>query len=783
MTMVRREEKQRPSGNHWPGLGMRLAAAAVAGLFATGSRAPAGMRALPHPFILWTPDEAAAIRKRLEADPAAKAQLERMTKMENAGKASNPTMLNLFKAIVLGDAKAAEREKAELLKFIGTVPEPMTWPPEKQKDFVWNVGMPSAGDRHMRDERTLFTLRYDALYGQLTPDERKGIQDAFRAYIRFHLDGHKPWHPDFRYDRTSWLPNMHWPRTIGTHLMAVALKDEKLIEAMFHSTGGWKWFFDEYITDGRFYNEEFGKYYSNIGTMLLWCESLEKLGLGQYGYGYTGRGGASMRSFLEMKMWAGLPRLECPGGMPQYPIVTMGDAGTSPIVNGYGADGKGGDPWWSNSHMNGPLPKMRDPLWWEMGHRRWPDAHFDYFLAQMRAPGEEVYLPSLYFGLGPIDPKKVTPPPVRSYVARERGFALLRAEESPAYWESPKPAVALQFAMRYVHYVHDCFTLLDYVAFNAPIYCRMGGVKRGYAGGDPWRDHVRGMCGVVVDGLQAKPVDDGNSGTPNHRIREQFAPPAKFVAARARGVYPDVDMERALVLTSEYLGDFFWLASDRSRVYDWQVLSPGAIEGIGATPWRPAGEDAAKPHLLPLAAMDPADKPWGATILQPGPRGVGVRVSMLGGHNTRVLASRPPGLADGEPGTSLLATRTCPTTLFAALHEPFAGGLGRHRIERFEPIAQNGRGIAVAVSGKEGLNDRILLCYGDKPDQPLTLASGGESFTFRDFAFIRITPDKVDAHGALTAFELRVPGRPKLMLNGQVAGATLSGGILAYRAK
>ncbi len=770
---------------------MKCSPAAV--LLLASMPAFAAMRDVPHPFLLWTKDEAAALRKRIESDPIAQKQYARMLKME-AGRGGNATMLNLFKHLVLGDAKAGEKEKAELLKFIGTKPEPMSWPPEQQKDFVWNKGMPSAGDRHMRDERTLFTLRYDALYDQLSPDERKGVEDAFRAYIKFHLDGHKPWHPDFRYDRTSWLPNMHWPRAIGTHLMAVALKDEKLIAAMFNATGGWKWYFDGYVTDGRFYNEEFGKYYSNIGTMLLWCESLEKLGLGHYGYGYTGKGGATMRSFLEMKTWAGLPRVERAGGMPQYPIVTMGDAGTSPIVNGYNADGKGGDAWWSNAHMNGPLPKMRDPLWWEVGHRRWPEAHFDYFLAQMRAPGEDAYLPSLYFGLGPIDPKKATPPPVKSYVARERGFALLRAEESPAYWESPKPAVALQFAMRYVHYVHDCFTLLDYVAFNAPIYCRMGGTTRGYAGSDPWRDHVRGMCGVVVDGLQAQPVDDGNAGTKNHRIREHFSPPAKFVAVRARGVYPDVDMERALALTSEYLFDLFWVWSDKRRVYDWQVLSPGAVVGLGAAPWKPAVQietdkvqtmDFNKPHLSAVHVMlrsDP-DDPWSATILRPGARGVGVRVSMLGGANTLLLASRPPGLSEQEPGVSLLASRSRSKTAFVALHEPFAGGAGRHRVEKFERIAQNDQGVAVAIAGKEGLDDRILLRYGDEADKPLTLEGEGESFTFSDYAFIRIGPDKVEAHGALTAMKLRVGGSPKLLLNGKEAPASAAGGILSFQAK
>ena len=62
----------------------------------------------------------------------------------------------------------------------------------------------------------------------------------------------------------------------------------------------------------------------------------------------------------------------------------------------------------------------------------------------------------------------VSPPPASSYVARERGFALLRAEESPAYWESPAPAVAFQLATYYVHYAHDAFSLLGFHAFNRP---------------------------------------------------------------------------------------------------------------------------------------------------------------------------------------------------------------------------------------------------------------------------------------------------------------------------
>jgi hypothetical protein len=667
--------------------------------------------------------------------------------------------------------------------------EPQGLPPPG-KELTWNRGMPSSGDKHMRDEQTLHALRYDVLFDILTPEERKGVEDAFRNYIAFHLSGHKPWHPDFRYDRTSWLPNMHWPRAIGTHVMAAALGDEKLIAAMFHAEGGWKWFFDSYIADGRFYMEEFCKYYSNIGTMLMWCEALERLGLSKYGYGYTGAGGANMKEYLQMLIYLGFPRLDSPAGTPTYPAVTMGDAGNTELVTGYSADGKGGNRIWSTAHMNGPMPKTQVPQWFEVGQKRWPDVGFDYFLAQLRRPGEDRYWPDLVFGhgLGPIAPAKVKPPPAPSYVAPERGFAMLRADESPAYWEGPGPAVALQFGMYYVHYVHDCFTLLGYVAKNRKIYWRMGRPpgRTGYAGGDPWCDHGRGQSTAVVDGLRAQPCDDGNHGCAGQRIRHRFAAPLKFVACRARGIFPDVDQERALFLTDEYLLDVFRLASEKPRVYDWQVLALGGLAGLDAAPWKPAAEykgdlDVNKPFLSDIRVMEPGDGPWSADVVQTeAARGVGVRVRMLGEPGTAVLGSTPPGIQPGA-GSSLLVTRRAPATVFAALHEPFEGGAAKAPATAFERIAQDGGGLAVRIVGKSGpVNDRVGLRWGEGVDQPLTLAGGGERFTFADHLFVRIGPDKVEAVGDLRAMKVRVEGRPHLVLNGKDAPARVEAGCLEY---
>ncbi len=801
-----------------------LAAAGVCLLVALAGGAET--KRVPHPFILWTDAEAAAIRRRVETDPAARKQLERTLSVSHH-KGGRPTVIDLFRAQVQGEESAAG--KGDLLGFIGRKPEPLTWDVDPAK-LQWNVGMPSAGDRHMRDEQTENVLRYDLLYDELTPAQRGGIERAFRTYIQFHLDGHPPRHPAFAYDRTSWLPNMHWPRPIGTHLMALVMQDQGLIEKMFRAEGGWKWYFDEYVADHGFYMEEFGKVYSNIGSMIFWCEGLEELGLDRYGYGYVGRNGATFKSFLKANtLDITYPRTDWGGGMPSYGRVTMGDAkghaiNGAPvqhaIVAGYLADGRGGHLWASSSHMNGPMSKFREPFWFEAAHARWPDEGFDYFLAAFRKPGEETYYPTLLFNLEPVDPAKVKPPaPYPSFVARQRGFAMLKADHSPAYWESWKPAVALQFARYYVHYVHDCFSLLGYHAYNAPIYLNAGGSGSGYAGGNAWKDSVRGHSGVLVDNLQAQPVARKDDGTVGHAYREdlEMAGGGRFVAVRAAGVYPDVDMERALLLTDDYLFDVFWLDSARggqARLYDWQVQSPCSLKASGT--WRPTDELSGgalyngskfegkaangKQDPVNLHKRDVGGDDWDVTLAYESrtddpaddpvlggftKRGVGVKVHLLGEDGTTAYVGNPPGAKGRASASVVIVRRRTPDTVFVALHDPFDGG--EPHVRSFERIARDGRGVAVRVVGEreEGgpIDDRILVRYGDGAAESMTLAGGGESFTFADHALVRISGDRVDVGGDLRAMKLKVGGRPRLVVNGKPAEATVSGGTLTYRAE
>jgi hypothetical protein len=169
-------------------------------------------------------------------------------------------------------------------------------------------------------------------------------------------------------------------------------------------------------------------------------------------------------------------------------------------------------------------------------------------------------------------------------------------------------------------------------------------------------------------------------------------------------------------------------------------------------------------------------------------RGVGVRVSMLPEPDTTVFAGKPPyGGKRGKDrmpetgGATLIVRRKTEDTTFVALHEPFEGGPAKAPTTRFQRIAQDpAKGLAVRVTGDGPVNDRVLMQLGDDLSQPVTLAGGGESFTFQDYGFIRVSKASVQVWGNVSAMTLKVDGSPKLLVNGQAVPATVQDGVLSY---
>ena len=78
----------------------------------------AEMKQAEHPFMLWTRQEAAAIRQRIQTEPWARAQYEAMLREKGLGQ----TFRNLFRLVVMGDESVVEGEKKYLLSLAGNDP-------------------------------------------------------------------------------------------------------------------------------------------------------------------------------------------------------------------------------------------------------------------------------------------------------------------------------------------------------------------------------------------------------------------------------------------------------------------------------------------------------------------------------------------------------------------------------------------------------------------------------------------------------------------------------------
>jgi len=765
------------------------------------------------PFVLWNKHDIAQIRRLIETEPWAKAVYQQHLQKGDP-RDREADIFEILQFAVMNDQQAGARMKAKLLDMVRSP-------------------VPQGGAQEFN------VVRYDMLYDQLTEGERREVEQCFRKYIEMSIftnavfdksifnDSRNYSRYDARkYTRSNWLPNIIWPRKVSANLMAAAIGDEALIRKAWSSYGSWQWYFDEYLGDLGFYSEEFSKMGATPGVMLIYCRAVERLGLDELGYGYRGKHGATMRGHLESILRLGYPRIDLDSARPQYPMVTLGDlrqSGSSQpdqlptlafqhsMVRGYLANGRGGTPRWithgawggtrrgNSPQWDGNLtPKMLMPLWFEVAQQKWPDAGFAHFLAQMRSPDEDKYYPSLYFGLRPIDPAAVKPPAAPSGVYPQRGLVMLRADESPAYWESAAPAVAMRLAANYAHNVCDSFALAGLYAFNRPIYINRQ-PARTYAQG--FSRSVLSHCGVMVDGR-----DPGF--TSEVTTRHGFYEPVKFVAARSQAVFEGIDQTRALLLTRQYMLDVHQLAGDKEHSFLWLVHTLGEAD-LGRRQWSP-------PQKLPERLSEfgdgrglSTDGDWSVTAQQtcqkqqgyepqlPGAwyqRRIGVRMTMLGQPGTTAYVARTPTSDKPEEaskpelnevgGVSIIASRSGRQTAFVALHVPLQDD--KPQITQVRRIAQSEQAVAVKVAGEPGtgVDDRLMLRIGNQSDQPTTISGDGEEFTFADHAFVRIGPQQVEAWGDLKAMKVRCEGKQsKLILNGKPAAAQLRDGCLLFDVK
>lgn len=787
------------------------------------------------PYMLWTPEQIRQMRERLESDEEYRAAVAETIATPDP---LERQLLELWRYAVMGDQEAGSRQKARLLTVARS--------PVPRGAAQW-----------------LTVLRYDLLYDQLSEEEIREVESFFRTYIDHAIFRNSLFDPEVFNDERNfsryhahfhridnWLPNITFPRILSANLMAAALGDEKLIRRAWDHYGSWRWYFDEYLTDGGFYGEEFGKQHALPGEMLMYCIAMENLGLSELGFNYRGRHGATMRGHIESMIWLGLPEINLHSQRPHVPRLIIGDLRGGPrltaplnllqdsIVQGYLPDGRGGTSRWvAHGAWGGEIrgrhpqwdgytnftPKMQIPLWFEIAHQRWPDAGFDYFLARERRPEHEAYRPSIYLGLSPIRPQDTRAPRAPSWVAPARGLALLRADESPGYWTSPKPAVGMRLATNYAHDVFDSFALTGFYAFNRPIYLNRH--IGGYAA--DWSRSVLSHAGVKVDGHEPAFTDATT-------VRFSFQDQLKFVAARSKELFPDIDATRGLMLTDQYLLDIFSLRglNEQRRTFRWVIHPLGLAEldeawselmpmrgRLGAT--ERDMQTATRHRLLPgpdvilsrfhQARTKQTTDPWHLRVVQNSPiaperrvlpqawwdRQVGVDLRMIGEEGTLIMVADTP-TARHEPeqrpdpeevpaayetgGVSILVQRSSPSTVFAALHEPFENGRGS--ITTFELIARGPDWGAWRIGGAgQSVDDRAYLRFDHRRTPVEVQEENGTKVTFTDHALIRVKEDRIEVFGDIRSLRLPVTEQQRrLYFNGRLSPARISDGIMTYEA-
>jgi hypothetical protein len=894
--------------------------------------------AVERPFMVWTAGDLRAIRARIEKDPWAKQELDAM----QADSVSNRAVLqNYFLAAVAGDKQAEAYEAVVITNLC----KPLFSPEYEELGESW-VGNPGS---HVNYD---WAFRFDFFWNSLPDQFRRAFDDRFNAWARagfgVNYDPQGWEHPramnsamlalatgDRRLIRSSFEGTCGAKRYIdgmadgyftaqgdnpGVHavggmlLWCTGAERLGIGETGFGYTGAsggsMRRLMEGYFMAGDprvdipggapFY----GRAAMTLSPRLRGGEFIE------FFTRYTAPGTAAAQGSTPSRLGFALPDLRHPR-----------DVFRAPIVVGRLPDRPGGWPWilpFRNSVFYGidrtprslvgkpeieynkgadPLSMgIQLPLAFELAHKLWPDAGFDYFLARMDMRDSDTYYPSLFWNISPFPKAKAKGPAVKSVVFPALGMALLRSQEGPEFWDSPAPYAVLRLAEGLgAEIAPSALSLHSFQAFNRPIYRHITPMAPGATGGAD-----RGVTHntVVVDNMP-------RAGTGKGTVRQQFHPEVKFAAARSTpyeykewvagdkpftsnlvtklsGLAAGVEMERSLALTRDYLLDVFFVSSGTEHTYDWLIHAPGSAAPDDSASWKPTSrldstlgmpvQNSRSAGGAPLRFtlkntfgdqhfLDPEGKTWSLNVVQTAMaddpartvmgadwynRKVGARVTMLGEPGTAAFYAReiaprrltrqedarieeilhprklkerdgnydkgdqeateiairpatgqPPKTPDasaqadktfnpvGEAtptypetgGVALIAERKAATTMFVAVHEPFAGMMWK--IDGIARIAQTNDAVAVAIRGK-GVEDRAMVRLGPDADKEIALGDGAESFKFKGFAYIRIAADRVTACGDIASLRVKVQGSPRLVVNGKDAEAAVRDGFLAF---
>ena len=761
--------------------------AAMAG-FVVAAAAEQADRPVRHPNLFVNADELRELRLKLETEKW-RAQLFEDVK---ADAASGNLVASAVVYAVAEDEQAGNKVRNTLVQQAqGFVPK------NPNAQYPWG---PGAGD----------AIAFDLVAPLLTPDEQQAVTTYLRQLALDGIDYHQG-HP--------LTPNMsfvcHW--RIG--LIGYAIGDPEIIEWAINDPGpdgwnrrpdvgsqkrnmgrwgGFKQRIEYTLTDGTFWDEAtiYGNF-SILGMMYL-AEAARNYD-GTDLYNYTSPDGGSLRKAIAGMVSLAYPieRTGVRGGSVR--MATLGDGSTSPPNR---INSEAGDAYFVNKPNVFPERQNLFPII-ELAYHAWKDPMYAWLLSlnssRKECLGWFEYVPVTLL-LGETLPPQNPPVGLASAIYPETAIAVLRSDESPSYWTSRGIVAIQQMGRSYMHEHRDKFEImlwgrgrLLYPDWNAHQYeaYQFGWTRNGWA-----------HSTLIVDESNPK----GGAYTERH----DFNPDVKFLATTSNAIYDNVTQTRALLLTNDYLLDFFGADSPRERTYDWFIHGIGRVSLPFEEAFQPS-TDLLKPyHWIDKERKLETDQTWSADFVQssggviPGMGAftdewfnakVGVRMTLLGEPGTTAYAgdglfNPTPNLREyGNPEGTIplvMARRKAKTTCFAAMHEPYEDGprLSIHRLCRASSH------MSVRVTGPD-FTDYACLAYDARPNSPLSTITftdtlGGDAegyFSFNNYAWMRVKAETIIARGGWHAFRVFAPAaaaKGALALNGKPASYRKDGSYVVF---
>jgi len=627
-------------------------------------------------------------------------------------------------------------------------------------------------------------VAYDWVYKGLTAEEREVIEEGILTSARFRMRS---------MDRWSQTPNLVFKPTYMVAMAGLVTGNKELLDWGFYrkpgsSRGGYFQVLDVMLKDGGPWAEA-PIYPITHNSLLLMAKMSWYLRLwdGKDWFSDRSPNGGSPKGLMDYYIDTAYPIERTGYGPGQIRVATYGDGSTSAK----------GDLFLVNPASEKSV-SMTEAL--AAAYNVSGDPRYAAFLAL--APD---YQPNLV-DRRPL-PEKVELPPAPSKIWPTSGLAMLRSDESPAYWTSGSAIAVFQLMTQgYGHDHRDKFSItlhgagrLFYPDYNAAQY------ENPAIG---WTRNSIAHNTLIVDEGETR------NATPTG-IRHEFTPEVKFLSTSASGVFEGVDQTRALLLTREYLLDLFHAASKTPHTYDYVLHSFGKPRPTTPELFKPSTAPVRRYGLMVNPQAMATGEPWSLDfVIKEEPKSEKVadeeeayapEKKEKKGKKERekenygqewydptatlrvTMAAEPETLVTygmGVEAVPMLVARRAnlQETVFVVTHEPFADA-AKPNITRVTKLARTREAIVVRVDAGD-YTDYVAVAFGPQEDMPRhVLASTSEprtTFAFKNYGYLRVARDgRVTARGGWIGF--RIPqAKGPLTMNGHPADTERSEGYLVF---